>query len=424
MVRQNKKIILINLPSPWLISDRDTTPNGILYIAAYLREKGIPVSVTDLAGLPEEHWLIPDADIYGISTTTPQYPYALKVIKKLRSRQKCKIVLGGVHPILLPKRTLKETKADHIVVGEGEKAIERIYLGKEKRKIIYEPLIKNIDEFPAPAVDLIDIYEYLSIGTNAYISGAKREAYIQTARGCPYDCAFCCQRNIWRGVVRNRSLKRVMEEIDNYLTRYKVDQIYFNDDTFILNEKRIYKLCKLMRKRKVVWHCLSRVDRVNPKILKAMRISGCRAVTYGIESGSDKILKLMNKMTDSETGYKAICMAKDAGLKVRAQMIVGFPGETDKTVEETAKFVKRAPADAWGFHAFVPFPGCDIWNNPDKYNFHINNADFGSFHTIGKPGEWKAIIHPQAKKVRKWLKYLISVANKKNIFYHDKKTKW
>ena len=419
--KRHKKVILINLPSPWLISDRDTTPNGILYIAAYLRKKGIPVSITDLAGLPEEHWLIPDADIYGISITTPQYPYALKVVRKLKKRQDCKIILGGAHPVILPEKTSRETGVDHIIVGEGEKAMERICLGKEKRRIVYEPLIKDIDEIPAPAVDLIDIYEYLSIGTNAYIAGAKREAYIQTARGCPYNCAFCCQRNIWRGKVRNRSLKKVMEEVDNYLKRYKVDQIYFNDDTFILDEKRVYALCKEMKKRKVVWHCLSRADRVNPKILKKMYSSGCRALTYGIESGSDKILKLMNKMTNAKTGYGAVCMAKNAGLKVRAQMIVGFPGETDETIKETAKFIKKTPADAWGFHAFVPFPGCDVWNNPKKYNFKIKSRNFGNFHTIGKPGEWKAIIHPQADKVRKWLKFLISIANKKNIFYYDVK---
>ena len=418
------KLILINLPSPWLISDRDTTPNGILYIAAYLRNK-FDVSVTDLAGLEEKDWLIPDADIYGISTTTPQYPYALKVIQKLRDRQKCEIVLGGIHPTVLPERTLKESGVDYLVVGEGEYVMERICLGKEKKGIIQEPLIKDIDKIPPPAIDMIDAYEYLSIGTNAYIAGAKREAYIQTARGCPYNCAFCCQKSIWRGMVRQRSLKNIMKEVDNYLTRYNVDQVYFNDDTFILDEDRVRKLCRLMSKR-VIWHCLSRVDRVNLKILKIMRKSGCRAVTYGVESGSDTMLKSMNKGITSDMAYKAVCIAKEAHLKVRCQMIVGFPGETDKTIRETAEVVKRTPSDIWGFHTFVPFPGCSVWNNPEKYNFLLDKdrINFGDFHTIGKPGEWKTIIHPQVKKVREWLKYLISVANKKNIFYHDKKTKW
>ena len=416
------KINLINLPSPWLISDRDTIPNGILLIAAYLREQGKDVIVTDLAGLEEKDWIIPDADIYGISTTTPQYPHAIKVVKKLKDRQECIVVLGGFHPTVMPEETIKESLVDIVVVGEGEEAMLDICNGK-RDKIIYSPLIKDINKLPSPAIDMIDTYEYLSIGTNAYVSGAKREAYIQTARGCPYNCSFCCQRKMWRGSVREYSVKHVMEEVDLNINKYNVEQIYFNDDTFILSEKRVRQICKEMIKRDVVWHCLSRVDRVSPEILDTMYKSGCRAVTFGIESGSNTMLSKMNKLVNTEQATEAVKMAKEAGLKVRCQMIVGFPGETDETIEETKKFVKRTVADTWGFHAFVPFPGCDVWDNPEKYGFKIDKSklDFGDFHTIGRPNEWHAIINPQADKVRKWLSYLIKQASNKNIFKLDVK---
>jgi anaerobic magnesium-protoporphyrin IX monomethyl ester cyclase len=414
------KTVLINLPSPWLISDRDVPPMGILSIAAALRDWGDEVTLCDLAGLPEEHWYIPDGDFFGISTTTPQYPYALKVIKKLRERQKCLIAIGGIHPTVLPERTKQETGADWVVVGEGERVVRDIVGGHRDGGIIVADQIENVNVISWPAVDMLDTYDYFSIGTNSYVSGAKREAYIQTARGCPYACAFCCQAQMWRGKVRERAISKVMREARHYIERYGVDQIYFFDDILPLNPKRMKEFCGEAEKLGVAWHCMSRVDCVDRDMLAMMCRAGCRAVTFGIESGSPRMLTRMGKRFGTAESKVAIETSKDVGLKVRCQMIVGFPGETEETVQETVDFVKAAPADRWGFHAFVPFPGCDVWDHPEKYDFKLNKeaVDFGKMHTIGKPCEFDA-----DNKVKGWLDFLIREASGKNIFNADAKLK-
>jgi radical SAM superfamily enzyme YgiQ (UPF0313 family) len=144
-------------------------------------------------------------------------------------------------------------------------------------------------------------------------------------------------------------------------------------------------------------------------------------VTFGIEHGSDDILALIGKETNRETNLRSVRAAKSAGLRVRAQMIVGLPGETDQTVEATAQFMREAPADSYGVHIFVPLPGSPIWADPDKYGFEINEvATFDLYQTIGRPDEWTAHkIHKNPEQVAEWAGYLRDVAGERNVSNFD-----
>lgn len=418
------KVVLIHPPSPWLLSDREQPPIGILEIGAYLRDKHVKVDFCDLAGHPENMWWIPDGDIYGITCSTPQLSLVSKIVKKIKERQPNAVtVLGGFHPTVDPEKTLEETKADIILKGEGVISMYDIVKGKRDR-IIEAPLVEDLNKLPLPAFDMVDMYDYVKMGTNLVVGSTPkmREAKLMTAVGCPYDCAFCASRALSQRKVRYKSVERVIKEIKYVQERYDVDRIYFIDDTFIIDNNRVIELCKELKKLHDSgvlhdWHCLSRADRTNREIYDIMYDSGCRMITYGIESGSQKILDLCNKKITVQQNLDAIKVTKEAGLKVRAQMMVGLPGETDETVEESADFIRKAEADSFGMHIFVPLPGCPIWNNPDKFNFYINkDLTFDYYKTIGKRGEKDAAyLHKNPEQIIKWKDYLVKVIGDRNI---------
>lgn len=427
-----EKVVLVVLPSPWLISDRDVPPLGVLYLAASLKLAGIAVQVCDLAGLPEERWRIPRADLYGISLTTPQFPYAKRVIDKLRNRGDGTIVAGGPHVSALPKHSFVDLGLDYGFIGEADLALPSFILGRapeEVEGLVYRaaggltvnPLpAVDVSSLPLPARGLIDIASYQSIGTNRYVErNARREGYVLTGRGCPYRCAFCGQRAVTGGRVRQRPIASVIPEVYELLTRYSCDLIYFEDDTFNLSRPRVLELCRAFRRLDFCWHCLCRPDRVDAGMLQAMHDAGCRNVTFGFESGSNFILQRMQKGVGVEDSLHAAELVDRAGMTVRGQMIVGFPGETDETIRETEGFIRSAPVAKWGFHAFVPLPGSPVWDEPEKYGLVLDkrSLDFSAgFHTIGRPQEWLKILAPNEAKVRVWLKHLISVAKERNIF--------
>lgn len=199
--RKEVKVVLITLPSPWLISDRDMPNLGLLYVAAYLRENGVNVQVTDLCGLPEDKWFIPDGDIYGISCTTPQYPYAKQVCQKIKVRQpSAYVVMGGYHPSALPDFTLEDSGCDCVVKGDGEYAMLDIVRGL-RESIVEGERVEVLDSLPYPARDMIDIRDYQRIGTNAVVGNSVegerrqlREEYVLQSRGCPFSHAIIAAR--------------------------------------------------------------------------------------------------------------------------------------------------------------------------------------------------------------------------------------
>ena len=425
----SKKVVLITLPSPWLISDRDMPNLGVLYIASYLQKYGVNIAVADLCGVPEEFWTIQEGDVYGISLTTPQFHLAKSVAEKLRERQPdCTIVMGGYHPTALPEQTLENTKADYVIVGDGEEAMLQLALGNfPDTKIIYAQQMPSLKETPWPARDLIDIYQYQKIGTNAVVgTDATKEEYLITSRGCPMRCGFCAQMAISKFKVRYRDEDDVIAEMRYLLDHYRVNRFYMFDDIFIISKEQVFRLCDKFEKLlvdgyKFDWHCLARTDIFHPDIFPRMYAAGCRQVTFGIEHASDRILKFIEKDTTKSENIRSIKAAKQAGLRVRAQMIVGLPSEDQDSVNEMAEFIRDVPADSFGVHIFVPLPGSPIWNHPEKFKFEFNHDDtYKHYQTIGKPGEYAAhMLHKNPQQILDWTIYLREVAGARNVSNFD-----
>jgi anaerobic magnesium-protoporphyrin IX monomethyl ester cyclase len=398
-----KKVVLIIPPSPWQLSDRVYPFSGILYIAAYLKQHSTcEVTVCDLTGFAEEDWFIPIGDLYGITGATPNFVYMKAIIEILKKREPYKpVIVGGVHATVHPASILGKTLADACIIGEGEKTVLQIVNGEDWKNIPgiatreYDTgppsLIDDIDALPLPDLKAIDYYSYLRSSVPEYYNylspGTKREASVILSRGCYFNCSFCGSKKIHGGKVRVRSAPAVVDEFLYLRDEFGVQMVNVMDDTFIMSEKRTYKICDLLIEKKVgmKWYCLIRASKVDINLLLKMKAAGCLSVTVGFESGSDRILKLMNKKTTVAAARSCIETVFKSGLMIYGFIIVGFPTETEYDVELSADFIRNNPeVDTWQLHVFQPYPGCDVWEHPEKYGAVINkDTDFSDYITKG-----------------------------------------
>lgn len=420
----SKSVCIIIPPSPWLISDTDLPFLGPLYLSAYLKNKGYDVTVIDLSGenisdwWPKRHF-----DVWGITGTSPNFPQIKQIAERIKAVDtEALIVAGGAHATMAPNHLLKNSIVDICVMGPGEKRLENILkkglsdgtisCDYEGRLTYWErnPESEEFEMSAIPDYEAINFKKYLPSKTFKYLLGEVNEATILTTLGCPYRCNFCGQHNM-RNKIKFIPLPDIEKNIDHLIDRYQVKLFYVLDDTFGFAKGRLKDLCALFKRKNIAWHCLLRADLAVKPRLEMMKDSGCLGVVYGFESGNNHILKLMNKQTTAQQNYEAARLTHDAGMMVRGQMIVGFPGESDSTIKDTKRFIKTAYVDKWGIHAFQPYPGSDVWVNPEKYGVRIDKeTDFSTWHTIGKPNE-----SLNNEKVQNWIADLRETAGQKNI---------
>jgi len=274
-------------------------------------------------------------------------------------------------------------------------------------------LINDIDILPMPDLKAIDYYSYIRPSVPEYHNylrpGTKREGSVILSRGCYFNCSFCCSKRMHGGKVRARSPEAVVDELIYLRDEFGVEMVNVFDDTFAVSKKRVLRVCELLIEKKVEmkWYCLLRADDVDLDLLLAMKAAGCLSVTIGFESGSDRILKLMNKKTTVATTRLCIETVYKSGLKMYGFLIVGFPTESEHDVELSADFIRDNPeVDTWQLHMFQPYPGCDVWEHPEKYGAIINkDTDFSNYITKGN--------HSADPVIDKHYKYLKEVMGNK-----------
>ena len=172
------------------------------------------------------------------------------------------------------------------------------------------------------------------------------------------------------------------DEIKGIVKDYDIRNFIFYDDTFTLKRDRLHDLCARLSKIGIIFRCNGNARSNTPEDYSMLYDAGCREIAFGVESGSQKILDNINKNVTVEQNRKAIADAKKAGLLVKVYLMIGNPGETHKTVEETMKFVEETDPDQFTLFNFVPLPGCDIWKNPQKYNIRIVSKNFKEYFNI------------------------------------------
>ena len=372
----NKKILFVNPLSEF---KNPIMPLGLASIAAYLKnkEKDIDIQIIDAwaENLNFENLKImasrTGADIIGIYMLSPRYDQAKKTIEICRQALPGSlIVAGGPHTSALPVETLQEIpQLDIAVIGEGEITMMELISGLPYSKIdgfayrengklkTTKPrdFIKNLDELPFPNRDLFPLKKYIS--PPPY--GRKNPYFIMiTGRGCPFHCAYCC-KNVFNDNYRARSPKNVCEEIENLIAKYGAKEIMFTDDDFTLNIKRAEEICDEMMKRciKIRWSCLTRVDLVTERLLSKMKKAGCWLIAYGLESGNQKILDTVDKGIKISQIISAFEITRKAGIMIYASFVVGLPGETKETINDTFNLVKKVKPNFISGTTLIVYPG-------------------------------------------------------------------
>lgn len=377
-------INLINLPQPNSLDDKLDPPLGLMYIAAVLRERDIDVKITDLCFVDRSKWkeAIGAVDYVGMTVFSSSLYLAKEVAAIAKENNPgCKVVVGGPHPTSLPEETSEFF--DHVVIGEGEFAFLHL-----DSAIVKEPQIQQLDILPLPARDLVDIHRY-----TRRVAGQKATS-ITTSRGCPYKCAFCC-KDVFGHKVRTFSNNRVIREISSCIDLYDIRSFIFYDDTFALDRARFYPLCEVLQRFKITFRCNGDLRNNTLEDFKVLKAAGCREIAFGVESGSQEILDKIHKGTTVEGNIKAIQNAKKAGLVTKAFLMIGNPGESVKTIEDTKRFMEKAGPDQYTLFTFVPLPGCAVWNDPAKYGVKIVNKDFKNYFNIAGQNDGGIVIETE-----------------------------
>jgi len=384
-----------------------TAPLNLGYLASYIREQKpkIKVSILDCEALNLSYeqirkFLIKfEPDIVALTVPTPAHEHALLVAKIVKSlNKKIIIVVGGPQPTALPKTILKEKNIDFAVIGEGEitflklvnnleKNIKKFYqikglAFKQKRKIIVNPrrkLIKNLNIIPFPAKDILPLNAYYLPPTKRITSGASTN--IVTSRGCPFNCTFCMAKTIWKRTVRFRSIENVVDEIEECVKKYNHQDFTFHDEFFTLNRNRVIEFCHELKRRNlnIKWFCQARCGTVDIELLKIMKSSGCEKIGFGFESGDERILKLMEKDNDLTKARKSVKLCKKAGIKVVGAFILGYPGETKKTIKKTINFAKELDPNTAAFFIAAPYPGTELFKLALKKGYLKQPINWKSF---------------------------------------------
>lgn len=375
-------------------------------IAAYVRSKGYSVKIIDAEAdflSPEEtSKKISDIDplltgfiVTGtnLSASTWNMSGAREYIQALK-KSACgtKTFLWGLHPSALPERTLLEEGTDFVCQGEGfvtiTELLNRLKGGGRTRInsipglwyidgsiVLHNPradLVKNLDNLPAAAWDLLPMQKYVAHNWHCFGDIENRQPYgvIYTSLGCPFNCSFCALKSLFGSPgVRYRSPKKVIEDIDTLVVNYGVKNIKVLDECFVLKPDHVVGICDLIIERGYdlnIW-AYARVDTVNKALLGKLKKAGFNWLCYGIESASEKSLSGVSKKGFGKADIRRVVeMTKEAGINVLGNFMLGLPDDDMASIEETLRFAIELNCEYTNFYATMAYPGSQLYDEAVK----------------------------------------------------------
>lgn len=377
---------LIHPPHPTATDDKLDAPLGLLYLASMIHRAGHAVEVIDLSGVDESEWRerIGMADLYGTTSYVCTMSISAKIAILCKTNNpNSKVIAGGANVTgfddMLWHNALP-VEYDSLCIGDGEHAILAAIEDFPNLKPRYEiPLCDDLDEYPNPDYELVDIKSYHRTIDNS------QSVSILTSRGCPFRCAFCGLPKQKR-VVRYRSPEAVYEEIRYLKEHYGFEAFNFQDDTFIVNKKRVKRLMELIGRLDIKFRCLGRAGIDTKEDYQRLKDAGCTSVAWGVESGSQKMLDLMNKQVTVKQNHEVIEWAHDLNLIDRVFILIGFPGETPATLEETKAFIRESDPSQYLASTFQPYPGIDVVKDPKRFGVINIYKDFSRYIQIQADG--------------------------------------
>lgn len=382
------KVCLIQPPSVYLLGSGKTMPPlGILYLASWLGKHGHFCSVIDLAGTEDwqKHLMLEskklDCDWIGITCTTPQYFDAIKILKFLESQNiRTPIIVGGIHLTSVAHVNEMDFLKDGFssyVIGEGFNAVTKICEDIENgnlNQMYTEPILKDVNVLPFARRDLIDIKSY------DYHLGDTKATTFYSQWGCAYDCSYCespLSGGIINGVKIIRAMipQRIQNEVRHIRDVYGIHGIMFFDDEMNLSKQRMLGICaKLKELGDIVWRGFVVTAKFDEELAMACKSSGCYEIASGIESGSEEILRNIRKPATRAINRRFIITAKNVGLRVKAFLIVGLPGESWKSIRATDEFLSElksinAAPDDIDVSILQVYKGAPVYQHPGDVVF-------------------------------------------------------
>lgn len=414
-----KKFVLVNIPSfedayHNLIDFVSVTlPIGITTIAAVLEKLNYEVKIIDgdAEGLSIEEAVsrtVKEApDFVGSTTMTATMEVTGEFYARLRKKlSSAKFVVGGPHASSIPSQTLSEFKEiDIVVIGEGDQTTPELMSALEgnreitsvrgiafrKNGNVFEterrPPIKDLEKIPIPAFHLLNFDLYRAYGWNGWISNHRAPlGIIFTARGCIGKCNFCASGSVFGRGIRFFPMERIKTEIDLLVNRYNIRILYIQDDTFTVNRKLVNEICHFLIERgynrRLEIQVSARVDTLHAPTLRKMREAGIRWICFGVESGNQRILDIMNKNITIKQIRRAFRMAKDAGLYAQGNYMIGHLGETWDTATDTINLALELKQYYASFAITIPFPGSELYQYCLDANIELPSwTNFGSVNT-------------------------------------------
>lgn len=345
------KVALIQPDSPYLSYPLAFPSLGLLYISAYLKERGIDVSYYDMTG----GRFLPDvkADVIGFSCQITQWNEVQRIRNRLaKVNPNAKFVIGGPFPTHSPE----VCKDFYVIQGEGEEAMLQFLLGKEEPLSYVDP-----NFFPD--------WEALDLNLYGYGLEGKRCINIMTKRGnCPYHCSFCAKQETGKSPLRFRTAQNVLDEVD-LLRTMDFGAVAIYDDDVLINKKRDYEIFKGLKERGMPYRCMTRTNLATLKDLQMLKETGCAELAIGVENADPYIHNVVcNKGTTIQQDTDFVRACKAIGLRVKTYLIIGLPSETWETVETTKNWLAKEKPDNFDISIFTPYPGSDIYKNKGNYD--------------------------------------------------------
>lgn len=398
-------------------------PVSLVYLAGYMEKMGYPVRIFDGQVETMNQQTIDRAvetyqpDVVGITCMTPMVTETHMVADIVKARGNPPlVVVGGIHPSIMPDDIMTNENVDVIVRGEGEITFHELLESwpdgdleairgltfRRNGEIIHtpdRPLLDDLDSLPMPARHLVNYEGYHQV-PDAVFAEPLRE--ILTSRGCPFQCIFCSARFISGYKYRYHSPERVLEEVDLLVNKYGARQIAVLDDNFVVDRQRTIDICEgLLRRgyhKKVVWTTAARADQVDYELMKLMKEAGFQLVSFGVETGSPRLLELIKKGETMERIQQAVEEAHRAKLKVRGTLILGLPGETREESLATIDWAKKLRLDFAKFSLATPYPGTVLYDIAVKQG--MKAGDWSNFSSMAGFADYDPVFVPEGRDAR------------------------
>ena len=378
-------VALIHLPSPGLAEPWTNFPLGLGYVAAAVEKAGYDVVIHDFCEGLED---IPFADIFGMQITVPQINLAKQLAKDLKHQYPhARIVAGGPQVEADRGPFIRDFNFDAMVIGEAEVSFNKLLKDWGKYgmidRVYWKQPEQNLDDIEFPARHLFPNFKRNALRTKEmfktdHVGGGQTT--IMASRGCPWECSFC---GIHSKKLRFRSFKNIFKEIQDVIDRFNIYQFKWQDDTFTCRKSWVLEFCKLIKTEfpQVYHRCHTRADVFDEEMAAAMQKAGFKFLCFGIESFSNRLLKINNKNITLKQIENSLRISKEYGFDTSINLIYGMPGENESSIAETMDGVERNKEliDYINLATMVPLPGTPILKNPEKFNVEIIERDINKY---------------------------------------------